>query len=142
MDKINTCPKHGEFIGNYCGCGHEAKSPTPTRDELLPCPFCSEPAEIINSQHCAETFIECTKCNGSVCELGRDEAIKAWNTRATPAGWQLVPVEPTPKMIKPIQVNVHNISNYGTSSLSAPEMEKVYKAMLSAAPLPPRRDEE
>jgi Lar family restriction alleviation protein len=50
--------------------------------ELLPCPFCGKSDNVA----CASTFVECANCGG----LGPDgpdpnDAIAAWNRRATPA---------------------------------------------------------
>lgn len=62
---------------------------TPTRADLLPCPFCGgeakhyhhTPTGIMNTDH-----IECDNCsNGTCLHETKAEAVTAWNTRAPTA---------------------------------------------------------
>ena len=69
---------------------------------LLPCPHCGSPAEIKSGMRHAEWYanINCTVCDAEMyvnslpsqadCEK---KAIAAWNRRAVPEGFVLVPVE-------------------------------------------------
>lgn len=53
--------------------------------ELLPCPFCGNPAYDHISYnihaHKQRHIVKCTKCNASMEYRDKKSAIKAWNTR-------------------------------------------------------------
>ena len=52
-----------------------------TTEPLLACPFCGGEAELGSPIY----YVECTSCRGGVPSYdSRDEAIAAWNRRATP----------------------------------------------------------
>jgi len=102
--------------------------------ELLPCPFCGSEA-VLRGQDAPEYWVACP---GIGCEANtesfssKNAAIAVWNARTTPAGWVLVPVEPTEAMLTAAYdaaaewgVHLHD------SGLS------VYRSMLAATPTPP-----
>ena len=116
-------------------------------DEIKPCPFCGAGGDriIIQEQephkHAFATFmpdhhgsatIECAGCNIGMVEDTKEKVIAAWNRRApaasgaTPEGWKLVPVEPTPEMVIAF--------NRGIDFLTWGDC---FRAMIAAAPLPP-----
>ena len=53
--------------------------------ELLPCPFCGNPAYDHISYHIhahkQRHTVKCTKCNASMEYRDKKSAVKAWNTR-------------------------------------------------------------
>lgn len=85
--------------------------------ELLPCPFCGssdvDAAGWLDGQ--GRRGPECMGCGATA------QSVDAWNRRHTPAGWQLVPVEPTAGMMR---------------ALWQAEPLDRHAAMLSAAPRP------
>lgn len=55
-----------------------------------------------------------------------------------PKGWALVPVEPTPAMVKAGALARHSSAcDGGYSYVGSPASEAAYRAMVEAAPLPP-----
>ena len=101
--------------------------------ELRECPFCgSEPV----CQDLGGWEVYCRNCgasgptvfHGTTNETTlRADSILTWNRRASPAsvpaGWKLVPVEPTEEMQIP-------------SYLPATMLKQIYRDMLAAAPTP------
>lgn len=104
-------------------------------EELKPCPFCGNSAATVYPRTCdkdtpynprdrAFPIVRCGGCGAEAAGKdwkGADTAIAAWNTRAVlapivPQGWKLVPMEPTPEMVR--------------AYLNA------YRAMLAASPAP------
>lgn len=127
---------------------------------LAPCPFCGSGARFV--KHSAGVrgtmafdswdAVACAGCGATVgaCDRrfrNKDDARKAWNTRAQPAvlavpGWRLVPVEPTLEML-----DAAGESIYGHPREKATEWAKTekfescaqvgveaYRVMLAAAP--------
>ncbi len=105
--------------------------PLPT-DAPEPCPFCGAAPE---SSSCYFAF-ECETCgaHGPTADSAGDEAIALWNRRTPspvgvePAGYALVPVEPTPEMLSEIWVHKNG------------SLSEAYRAMLAAAPQPVVRE--
>ena len=98
--------------------------------ELAECPCCGsiDVGGAHDNVHCYGCGLNITK--------GRPlkNAIESWNMRArplpaqaVPEGWQLVPIEPTPAMLK----EIHLIDEFSERALIVR-----YKTMLSAAPKP------
>lgn len=59
-------------------------------EELLPCPFCGSPAEIIDiedGENAGGSCVSCTRCEASsALDFGRKENfVSKWNTRPSPA---------------------------------------------------------
>lgn len=115
------------------------------KDEtLLPCPFCgSNECEAFaqDEDDCPyqSAIVRCFNCDAQSAQMvGKDKisrAIAAWNKRPTiqsgnsgqvPAGYVLVPVEPTPEMLTASYLFAH-VDNTKDS----------WKAMLAAAPAAP-----
>lgn len=62
----------------------------PERPKLLPCPFCGGPAQRLRFTGATVSQVECSECRiGQVGMRSDDEAIAAWNRRATPASGPL-----------------------------------------------------
>lgn len=56
---------------------------TPSKSELLPCPFCG--CETVRQFHPFEQrgyVIDCNRCNGGFHNIPKDQAVGRWNTRA------------------------------------------------------------
>lgn len=67
--------------------------------EIKNCPFCGGVADIWTRS--AYSFVECEQCEAEGPPAAEaSDAIDAWNSRATPSGYALVPVEPTEEMLK------------------------------------------
>jgi len=103
--------------------------------ELAPCPFCWGEANFTFDGYHVTYCIGCDKCGArSGTFNATDEAIAAWNRRATPpapAGWVMAPKEPTPEMmaagLEPLFTeNVKDSSENGRCG-------RIYRAMISAA---------
>jgi len=103
-------------------------------EQLKPCPFCGgEPFKL----DCEQGWhLECANddCISQPALSGfhhrYENAVKAWNTRHIPEGYQMVPIEPTSNMRRAsMQVNDF-IPSYDES---ADFNEEIYKAMLAAA---------
>ncbi len=78
--------------------------------DLLPCPFCGSGRVGLSIGYSLEYSVSCHNCHceGATSAIDKD-AMTAWNTRATPpsqaeqavpAGWKMVPIEPTEEMIE------------------------------------------
>ena len=68
--------------------------------ELNHCPFCGS-HELCPRDQDGISWVECCDCNaeGPTTEF-LDDAIDAWNSRATPPGYALVPIELKEAMIE------------------------------------------
>jgi hypothetical protein len=123
------------------------QSPT---EALLPCPFCGGKALLTEKKHyslvnCGN--IHCDMDSGCKAQMTQD-AIAAWNKRAPvthpqqPAGWKLVPVEPTPEMEEAFHSGflneLHKPQKKRTMTAEAAGM----RAMLAAAPVHPAEQQE
>lgn len=97
-------------------------------DKLLPCPFCGG-----GTVH-HEKYREMVKCSTDWCPASMGwSPIDTWNTRHTPEGWQLVPVEATYEMIRSARGWRECDGREGL--LGEPDMfDRAYHAMLAAAP--------
>lgn len=144
-------------------------NPTPKHGpELLPCPFCGGKAYRDRVDNQSLFWVACLECgiDGRICESAA-EADAAWNRRsaiqqaaepdltaayllgraegvekgAVPAGFRLVPVEPTREMLNAaIDVDsfkLGDISPLGFRMSPQQLFEKCYAAMLAASPTPP-----
>lgn len=74
-------------------------------EHIEPCPFgCKAGLTVYQSLDCE--YVICDRCESTgPAAKTREAAIAAWNKRAAPAhtvpeGFALVPVEPTPEMVK------------------------------------------
>lgn len=95
--------------------------------ELLPCPFCGVYADNSagHKDDCyLRAIIEYHRDGGT--EFTKEEFEDMYNTRATPLGFKMVPVEPTTEMRKAWR------ENQGEPAISAPDEQ--WAAMLDAAP--------
>ena len=121
-------------------------------EELKPCPFCGNSAATVYPRTCdkdtpynprdrAFPIVRCGGCGAEAAGKdwkGADTAIAAWNTRAVlapivPQGWKLVPMEPTPEMVRAADDELMTPLS-GMSRGSGPV--RVYRAMLAASPAP------
>ena len=92
--------------------------------ELKPCPFCGGEAEqsITHTTHYDFYYIHCKQCkNQSGSCTDKSVVVNQWNTRHTPEGYALVPVEPGEDIIKVGQLNEDRA------------IAILYKAMIKAA---------
>ncbi len=85
-------------VGVPCVCGYGTDGPTglPAAQELLPCPFCDGPGEVVKSEHAYGFYGACDACGVCLCvRRTYRSAAKHWNRRApqvaAPGG-----VAPTP----------------------------------------------
>lgn len=125
--------------------------------ELKPCPFCNghdifiEPDERgSGGQHVAPYHVGCAACKCEQCHDDRDEAIAAWNTRATPApgapaGFKLVPIEATEAMKAAAVIYANGNAVYKNVKAEVLRIEEsiygeVFEAMLAAAPGAPGQE--
>lgn len=118
--------------------------------ELIHCPFCRASARHV--QHSAGMpgtrgydrwcGVKCAGCGASV---GSDRlfrtpaaAAAAWNARAVPAGWKLVPVEPTEEMVAAAYEDdrAYTQRNFGDVMTVQQGPYEHYVAMLASAPTP------
>jgi len=76
--------------------------------ELLPCPFCGCAATLrVGERMLVDAHVICEGCSAEGPGFGADategdftmEALEAWNRRAAPEGFVMVPVEPTPERL-------------------------------------------
>lgn len=63
--------------------------------------------------------------------------LRASQAAGVPAGWKLVPIAPTPKMVEDAHMTVP-----GVCDLCLADVEDIYETMLSASPPPPATDGE
>ena len=123
--------------------------------ELLPCPFCgagttrvvmngqtwtgtkySDPISVSVVHHCDPIEGQPSR---QIERIGRDaeSAIAAWNRRASPAsapaGWKLVPVEPTEEILD-VMFDAGIDRHDGDLTI-------LYRAILAAAPTPPSTED-
>lgn len=101
--------------------------------ELLPCPFCGSDVvcvDVLLDYGPPATFrVTCEECESYGPEHhSAEEAKEAWNTRSTPKGMKLVPVEPTEEMIKEFWGLVPS------DSFAMERAKQAYTSMLNAAP--------
>ena len=93
--------------------------------ELLPCPHCNGGAEM--RLYDGDYFVQCVECFASTAADYQTEqsAAEKWNRRSLPVGvpdgYALVPVEPTPQMLR-------------AGVAQALGAYPIYRAMLAAAP--------
>ena len=126
-------------------------------ETLKPCPWCNSKAVLWKADNHEEWFIGC----GGECSVNpgrhfdtREDAIAAWNARATPSslgdGWVMVPREPTDEMLlkghhqidwgrddQPTNTNDDPLQKLGGVGTTCKEdLRDAYRAMLAAAPSP------
>jgi hypothetical protein len=99
---------------------------------LLPCPFCGGQAQMIEGDggFSGRVQIDCTVCRNATWWWGEAVAIRQWNRRATasaqatvPAGWKLVPIEPTESMV------IDGFESAPSALFSEPEVWGAFEAM-------------
>ena len=79
------CPDRNSEVAPHCGA-YEAKSTEftwadPRQEELKPCPFCGEEAELVVAMGFYK--VRCSYCSGSsTISTDEAEAISYWNRRA------------------------------------------------------------
>lgn len=115
-----------EWYGE-AGAGHIDLSVTPSAAQPapVPAPVASVEPHTRGCGYCDHPLYAATKC--PVCGKQSDLQITqqpAPAVPAVPAGWQLVPVEPTPEMLASVELSM------------ASGVSGVWKALLSAAPKP------
>lgn len=89
--------------------------------ELKPCPFCGGNAYISLDEDAGGNMIfEAVICRE--CGVEHYNGIDSWNTRHTPEGYALVPIEPTEKMIQ---------AGLRADNDSFP-LQYIYKAMIDS----------
>ena len=96
---------------------------------LLPCAHCGKTnLKIGNLKPLkAQYFVSCFSCFAQVIGCKTEEEAKAaWNRRAVPEGFVMVPVEPTMDML---DAGYRNIE----SDLDYQELTDAYKAMIKKA---------
>ena len=118
-----------------------------TTTTLKQCPFCSSDqyVRVTSAEHFGvrDGFIAvCSAygfdgdpkgCGASTgVQASMDDAVAAWNRRAAPEGWRLVPVEASEEMLKAASWAQRNCNpdNYG----NADHLVTAYRAMIAAAP--------
>lgn len=108
-------------------------SPNPS---LLACPFCgSSKVSVHRLKARREVMCDDCDCAGPLMDDAQN-AVAAWNRRAAPSGWVLVPREPTEEMC----------AAYTEAEWNSIFMDPLgafcdgYQAMLSAAPASPESD--
>lgn len=79
--------------------------------------------------------LHCVELREAADEIERLRA--ALTAPAVPAGWQLVPVEPTPEMIAAMAVIDSSGTCNGTPTVGMAGADEAYAAMLAAAPQAP-----
>lgn len=124
-------------------------------EELKPCQFCggapttTGPLEIGTSDT-YETCIECERCGFQISsndgfsagkESSRAKAVERWNRRAIPAGYALVPVDPTEEMLYATR-GVAVVCGDSADYMGREEAAEAYKAMLAAVPAPTQQKRE
>lgn len=117
--------------------------------KLKPCPFCGG-TDI--RHHATLTYeigrrVKCMSCHAEgpparwdlkgdnardTERRRRNAAFEAWNRRAIPEGYVLVPIEPTDDMLHAAQERLCEIRN--VTSFDDGEQASLYRAMLSAVP--------
>ena len=117
--------------------------------ELLPCPFCGDDGDkgrqtvtMMDAGRATFDRIQCRSCGAMAPELN-------WQGRAAattiampqshsqpPAGYALVPIEPTPEMIGAMAVVDASGKINGVPSIGMSGACEAYEAMLAAAPDP------
>jgi Lar family restriction alleviation protein len=101
--------------------------------ELKGCPFCGCAEVEVATDVFDNTHVDCGDCGAQFAlnefhtdYRSKSDVVTAWNTRAPsalPAGWKLVPVEPTEDMLDAVD-DLEEGAGYS----------RIYRAMLSASP--------
>ena len=120
--------------------------------ELRECPFCGGEASFDHDDN-GWNWVVCEKCGVSTdCRTHTMEdchplLAEQWNRRASPAsapaGWKLVPVEPTEEMVNAFKsADLTELRRYGvTISRLLVRFTQNYRAMLAAAPTQPASED-
>jgi len=109
----------------------------PIDQELLPCPFCGDKAEVYEVAD-GQCYVACVndECNGqNGYESSMADAVKRWNRRAAvqpagvavPEGWKMVPAAVTGRIVLAMERN---------GVPDGTDTEMLWYAMLAAAPHP------
>lgn len=104
--------------------------------ELKPCPFCGGEANSFgygskfSVVHC-NNYANCTMKPEINTKISMADAVTAWNTRAVPEGYALVPLEPTEEMVNEY-FDATRITLEGGASGTLAVIEG-YRAMIAAA---------
>jgi hypothetical protein len=107
--------------------------------ELLPCPFCGNEAEFKPYKRDGLTLkcksFGCVQFNQRTLRFSLDwlqgKMTEHWNSRHTPEGWKMAPIEPTPEMMEADwNVTLSDAHTDGGVGRCA------WAAMLNAAPAP------
>lgn len=108
--------------------------------KLLPCPFCGSDAVKTWSKE----YGDCAHCGNDECAASAfyDRVmVSEWNTRHTPDGWQMVPVDPTLEMQKAYFDSIDEHMRRVQTDLRFGRFDNQrlgYRRMLAAAPTPGR----
>ncbi|WP_458763613.1 Lar family restriction alleviation protein [Cupriavidus basilensis] len=125
---------------------------TESAERLEPCPCCGGTASFDHDDD-GWNWIVCgscglsTDCAVSAMDDCRPSLREKWNRRApaeagVPAGWKLVPVEPTEGMVDAAIRERGDLSDIaaGRKPYPAIETRMAYRAMLAAAPAAPKAE--
>lgn len=108
-------------------------------ERLLPCPFCGGEADYLPDRLMAPGEPPPVFCDG--CHASALDAA-AWNRRAVPPGFVLLPVEPTAEMTQAAYraateaLEMPNAHLQGSEARAEQVNTHIYRAMIAAAPEP------